>query len=954
MANHANSVFGSGATEIPLLPTTRFYASNAGTYGSAFVTGDSLSVGYIDPHAYGAKGDAIGLLNAVIASDLVTVTCNQYQFKQEDVGKECHISSGWETGGYIRIIGSVSGGAATLATPATSYGTRVLIVGTDDTDALEAAFDAAAKTMLDVQQLGAGADPAAWGPIPLGGTVKLHSGKAYLVRNTQFRYDAGKIAAIMVPRHCGLEGGGMGQSAIYLGYGNIGHGIANWSAASPGADERISLSKFTIFGNRANQPATCLDNIYWATSMGGYTNVDNFSYMGQIQSYQSRRNGFYLKGRGEMLLYGLWSMNAAQCGYKIDVLQDSRFLTCNAGGCGYAGFWVGDAASCAFDSCKSFYNGASGSVDLEKTCNWFISDANHSYLKGSAIFTGCESQESRGSGWYIKGGNCQYVGCLTSDPKRSAIGSAPRPYPAAGIHLDKNASNNVFDGFYVRPALKYDWGSTTENHYGGDYAVYIGYQDTGNPKTKGPRGNKGNIYTLEPTLYDYAKVGGPGVTNALNGGLYIDGDPLPSDVPDAPVLDAVTYGEVGEANLDITAPTNTGGRAITNYIYQYKISSDSTWIDFYHFPNANPAVANITGLTDSLEYHIRCAAVNNTGQSAWSNTITHTHIPTVPHQVSGVVALVNSGQIHLSWTAPLTGGSAITDYLVEYKTTSGGSWATFTDGVSAGLTAVVTGLTNNTSYDFRVSAINVVGTGASSSVATAVPLSIMGAAYHSSLLGYYDAFVSTSVVDGGDGTVESFLDISGRADNNLTQETDGNKPSAGVESIGTGPGLGFDGTNDSLVLPSNIVGNLTDGDFTVILLYRLNSGGLSKTNALLTSGDSNFLVYVRADSSDVVSKCGADPNSIISITPDTNPHVIVLRKAGTTLKMWYDGQVATTVSAANIQVSSINMGLVNQWYGHLNGAIGAAAFYNDDISHTVVNAVVAQWASNYGFTATTI
>ena len=45
MANHANSVFGSGATEIPLLATTRFYASNAGTDGPKYVTGADLIEG---------------------------------------------------------------------------------------------------------------------------------------------------------------------------------------------------------------------------------------------------------------------------------------------------------------------------------------------------------------------------------------------------------------------------------------------------------------------------------------------------------------------------------------------------------------------------------------------------------------------------------------------------------------------------------------------------------------------------------------------------------------------------------------------------------------------------------------------------------------------------------------------------------------------------------------------
>lgn len=85
-----------------------------------------------------------------------------------------------------------------------------------------------------------------------------------------------------------------------------------------------------------------------------------------------------------------------------------------------------------------------------------------------------------------------------------------------------------------------------------------------------------------------------------------------------------------------------------------------------------------------------------------------------------VSASVSSGQATLSWSAPThTGGSAITDYVVEYKP-SGGSWTTFADGVSASTGATVTGLTNGTSYTFKVSSVNASGTGEPSAESSAV------------------------------------------------------------------------------------------------------------------------------------------------------------------------------------------------------------------------------------------
>ncbi len=85
------------------------------------------------------------------------------------------------------------------------------------------------------------------------------------------------------------------------------------------------------------------------------------------------------------------------------------------------------------------------------------------------------------------------------------------------------------------------------------------------------------------------------------------------------------------------------------------------------------------------------------------------------------VSIRDSG-VNLSWSPPSSnGGSAIIDYVIEYKLTSGGVWTVYADGVSASSSVVVTGLTNDTSYDFRVSGVNAIGQGAPSSQVSATP-----------------------------------------------------------------------------------------------------------------------------------------------------------------------------------------------------------------------------------------
>jgi len=67
-----------------------------------------------------------------------------------------------------------------------------------------------------------------------------------------------------------------------------------------------------------------------------------------------------------------------------------------------------------------------------------------------------------------------------------------------------------------------------------------------------------------------------------------------------------------------------------------------------------------------------------------------------------------SGQVTLTWTPPATGGTPISDYVVQYRLTAATTWTTFPDTVSAAASAVVTGLTNGRSYFFRVLARNAV------------------------------------------------------------------------------------------------------------------------------------------------------------------------------------------------------------------------------------------------------
>ena len=111
---------------------------------------------------------------------------------------------------------------------------------------------------------------------------------------------------------------------------------------------------------------------------------------------------------------------------------------------------------------------------------------------------------------------------------------------------------------------------------------------------------------------------------------------------------------------------------------------------------------------------------------------------TAPGIPTNFQATPGSNHVSLSWTAPPVGGAPITDYLIQYRTGSN-PFTTFTDGVSTTPSTTVIGLSPNTLYDFRVSAINSFGTSTAANVSSTtgpeVAVSIPALINHASAAG---------------------------------------------------------------------------------------------------------------------------------------------------------------------------------------------------------------------------
>ena len=120
-------------------------------------------------------------------------------------------------------------------------------------------------------------------------------------------------------------------------------------------------------------------------------------------------------------------------------------------------------------------------------------------------------------------------------------------------------------------------------------------------------------------------------------------------------------------------------------------------------------------------------ATNGAGSSSASAPSNPAMPVAAPSAPTALVATVGSSSAFLTWGAAASNGLTLTDYEVQYSTDSGTSWTTFVDGVSVTTAANISGLTNGTSYNFRVRGINSLGGGTwSAPSSTTTPATVPG------------------------------------------------------------------------------------------------------------------------------------------------------------------------------------------------------------------------------------
>ena len=245
----------------------------------------------------------------------------------------------------------------------------------------------------------------------------------------------------------------------------------------------------------------------------------------------------------------------------------------------------------------------------------------------------------------------------------------------------------------------------------GDTWVWNGSNWSRRSPKHSPPGLSGATSVFDPLNHKTVLVGGTdvqthkyGSTWAWNGRLWrviarrVQLPPPPTSV-------SASAGSTS-ATIKWVAPRSELSSPITGYNVTALPGGQSTTVS-----GSPPATqAELTGLTNGIAYTFTVSSIDAAGTgsgSSPSNPVTPLGAPMAPGHLE---AFAENGQVELGWQAPPSSGSVVTSYSVTSSPACASCTGETVLGSPPATSTTVTGLTNATSYTFRVTATNAVAT----------------------------------------------------------------------------------------------------------------------------------------------------------------------------------------------------------------------------------------------------
>jgi Fibronectin type III domain len=178
----------------------------------------------------------------------------------------------------------------------------------------------------------------------------------------------------------------------------------------------------------------------------------------------------------------------------------------------------------------------------------------------------------------------------------------------------------------------------------------------------------------------------------------------PKTTANAPVITSAVAGNAS-ALVTFSEASDDGGAAVVSY--EYSLDNGENWV------NGSASPLRIGGLANGATYSVKVRAVNSVGAGVASNPVSVKPIaPASAPTVSGVTA--GNAQATLTIAAPSQiNDSSLSGY--DYSINNGSTWSHF---ASVDSPFTITGLTNGTTYQVKVRAVNSAGPGAASDAVT--------------------------------------------------------------------------------------------------------------------------------------------------------------------------------------------------------------------------------------------
>jgi fibronectin type 3 domain-containing protein len=458
---------------------------------------------------------------------------------------------------------------------------------------------------------------------------------------------------------------------------------------------------------------------------------------------------------------------------------------------------------------------------------------------------------NNGSTYYYTVAAVNAVGVSPQSNEASATPQAT--VPSAPASLVASGANGQVALSWAVPAS--DGGSPITG-----YNVYRGTSPGGESATPVATNVPSNSFTdtsaTNGTTYYYTVAAVNAVGVSLKSAEASATPNQPAMAPAAPTGLTATGG-TGNVVLTWSPPASNGGAAVTGYnLYRGTTSGGES---------STPVATSITGtsftdtgLTNGTTYYYTVAAVNAVGSSPQSSEASATPLATAPSAPLNVVASSGNAQATVAWSVPAsTGGSPITGYNVYRGTSPGAESSTPVATNVTGTSFTDTGLTNGTTYYYRVAAVNGVGVSPQSSEASASPHVLSAAAFvrrvvsvtASSARTTTTATVSSPGVPAGDTLVVSLLlsttnSLTGpvtatdSAGDTYVVARDNNDGSAGdrtVVLVGVGVKALAAGATVTLTYPSSAETHLSVDEFAGVTGID-TSAGATGTTAAFSSG----------------------------------------------------------------------------------------------------------------------